>query len=278
MSKIIFLDIDGTLIDHDVIHGIPTSSKEAIALARANGHKCIICTGRVKSSVSHDVHDLGFDGAIYAAGCQVEVNNKQLFYTKCDPKLVKLVLDTLTDCGIGYSLEGEYKTFQDEVAHQRFLRMFKEREGMNSEMARFAISAMNFSSIHEFKLDCDPINKCTFFAKDMDSIEKMTAVLSPYFKILVHGEKHMDLINGEMIPLGISKASGMDVILNHYGMDLSDTFAYGDSLNDEEMILHANVGVAMGNAHESIKQLADDVCDRVDQDAIYKSFKKYGLI
>ena len=81
-----------------------------------------------------------------------------------------------------------------------------------------------------------------------------------------------------MIKLGISKASGMDVILEHYGLDLADTFAYGDSLNDEEMILHAKVGIAMGNGRDSIKQIADDVCERVDQDAIYKSFKKYGLI
>lgn len=278
MKKIIFLDIDGTLIDHDVLHGIPESTKEAIAMARENGHKCIICTGRVKSSVSHDVHDLGFDGAIYAAGCHVEVNDQKLFYTQLEPEIVRLVLDTLNQLGIGYSMEGEHKTFQDELAHQRFLTMFKEREGMNSEMARFAISTMNFSSISELNPDLDPINKCTFFAPDMAAIEKMEKVLSPYFKILVHGEKRMGLINGEMIKLGISKASGMDVILEHYGLDLADTFAYGDSLNDEEMILHAKVGIAMGNGRESIKQIADDVCERVDQDAIYKSFKKYGLI
>ena len=145
-------------------------------------------------------------------------------------------------------------------------------------MARFAISTMNFSSISELNPNLDPINKCTFFAPDMAAIEKMEKVLSPYFKILVHGEKRMGLINGEMIKLGISKASGMDVILEHYGLDLADTFAYGDSLNDEEMILHAKVGIAMGNGRESIKQIADDVCERVDQDAIYKSFKKYGLI
>lgn len=278
MNKIIFLDIDGTLIDHDVLHGIPESTKTAIKLARSKGHKCIICTGRVKSSVSHDVHDLGFDGAIYAAGCHVEVNDQKLFYTKLKPDLIRLVLDTLTQLGIGYSIEGEHRTFQDEVAHQRFLTMFKEREGMNSEMARYAISAMNFVSANELDPDVEPINKCTFFAPDMASITKMKAILDPYFKILVHGEKQMHLINGEMILSGISKASGMDVILNHYGLDIADTFAYGDSLNDEEMILHAHVGIAMGNGHDSIKKIADDVCDRVDQDAIYKSFKKYGLI
>lgn len=278
MNKIIFLDIDGTLIDHDVLHGIPESTKTAVKQARLNGHKCIICTGRVKSSVSHDVYDLGFDGAIYAAGCHVEVDDHKLFYTKLKPELIRLILDTLNQLGIGYSIEGEYRTFQDKVAHQRFLTMFKEREGMNSEMARYAISAMNFVSVNELDPEIEPINKCTFFAQDMESIAKMKEVLDPYFKILVHGEKRMNLINGEMILSGISKASGMDVILNHYNLDLADTFAYGDSLNDEEMILHANVGVAMGNGHDCIKMIADDICDRVDQDAIYKSFKKYGLI
>ena len=278
MNKVIFLDIDGTLIDHDVTHGIPETTKTAVRMARENGHKCIVCTGRVKSSVGKDVSDLGFDGAIYAAGAHVEVDEQKLFFTQITPELLQLMLDTLNKYDIGYSIEGELATYQDPIAHQRFLTMLTEREKMNSEMARFMISERNFKPIDELDIHHDPINKCTFFAKDMHSIEQMAKIMNPYFSLLVHGERHGKLINGEMILKDINKASGMDVILKHFGTELKDTFAYGDSLNDKEMIMHAHVGVAMGNGCEEVKAVADDICERVENDAIYHSFKKYELI
>ena len=60
MSKILFIDVDGTLVDYD--NNIPQSAVEAIKIARNNGHKVYICTGRSKSEVYQELWDIGLDG------------------------------------------------------------------------------------------------------------------------------------------------------------------------------------------------------------------------
>ena len=73
MSKILFIDVDGTLVDYD--NNIPQSAVEAIKIARNNGHKVYICTGRSKSEVYQELWDIGLDGMIGGNGSYVEDNN-----------------------------------------------------------------------------------------------------------------------------------------------------------------------------------------------------------
>ena len=63
---------------------------------------------------------------------------------------------------------------------------------------------------------------------------------------------------------------------NH--QDMSKTIGIGDSLNDIELIKTCSLSIAMGNAEEEIKQLADDITSSVDKDGIYKAFKKHNII
>ena len=66
MSKILFIDVDGTLVDYD--NNIPQSAVKAIKIARNNGHKVYICTGRSKSEVYQELWDIGLDGMIGGNG------------------------------------------------------------------------------------------------------------------------------------------------------------------------------------------------------------------
>ena len=86
MSKILFIDVDGTLVDYD--NNIPQSAVEAIKIARNNGHKVYICTGRSKSEVYQELWDMGLDGMIGGNGCYVEdknnvVMNNTITYEQC---------------------------------------------------------------------------------------------------------------------------------------------------------------------------------------------------
>ena len=87
-----------------------------------------------------------------------------------------------------------------------------------------------------------------------------------------------DIIEGEILVKGISKASGIDRVLEYFGADLKDTVALGDSTNDLPMIEHAGLGIAMGNASDQVKEIADYTTTAVDEDGLYNAFKYAGLI
>jgi hydroxymethylpyrimidine pyrophosphatase-like HAD family hydrolase len=67
-------------------------------------------------------------------------------------------------------------------------------------------------------------------------------------------------------------------LLQYLKIDKEDTFAYRDGLNDLEMLEFVQNCIAMGNAKEEVKKAADDITDTHNEDGIYNSFKKYGLI
>ncbi|MFD2670687.1 Cof-type HAD-IIB family hydrolase [Marinicrinis sediminis] len=81
--------------------------------------------------------------------------------------------------------------------------------------------------------------------------------------------------NLEMNPPGVSKASGLQSICRLLGLDMSQVIAVGDSLNDLAMIHEAGLGVAMGNAQESVKVAADFVTLDNEQDGVAEVVKKY---
>ena len=78
--------------------------------------------------------------------------------------------------------------------------------------------------------------------------------------------------------LGNTKQLGIDQICRHFGIDVTDTMAIGDGGNDIPMLRHAGIGVAMGNANDTVKAEADYVTDTVDQDGIAKALQHFGLV
>lgn len=78
MSKIIFLDVDGTLVDYE--GRIPQSAVDAIRQARGNGHRVYICTGRSKAEVYDDIWNIGIDGMIGGNGSYVEDNGEVIMH------------------------------------------------------------------------------------------------------------------------------------------------------------------------------------------------------
>ncbi|MBW5377106.1 Cof-type HAD-IIB family hydrolase, partial [Brachyspira pilosicoli] len=74
------------------------------------------------------------------------------------------------------------------------------------------------------------------------------------------------------------KHIGIDKIIEHYGIKLEETIAFGDGGNDISMIKHAHIGVAMGNANKEVKEIADYITDDVDNNGIYNALKHFNII
>ena len=82
----------------------------------------------------------------------------------------------------------------------------------------------------------------------------------------------------DISPLGGTKQNGIDQFLQHYNIDLSETMAFGDGGNDIQMLEHVAIAIAMGNANDEVKNIADYVTDDVEHDGIMKALQHFQLI
>ena len=69
----------------------------------------------------------------------------------------------------------------------------------------------------------------------------------------------------------------MELICRHFGAALKDAIAFGDSMNDAAMLECAGLSVAMGNACDELKAMADIICEDVAHDGVYQAFCRLGL-
>ncbi len=85
------------------------------------------------------------------------------------------------------------------------------------------------------------------------------------------------LKNIEVNPKGITKAKGLELVCQRLGIEMKNVMAAGDSLNDLAMIKAAGLGVAMGNAQEAVKKVADWVTATNEEDGVAKAIRKWAL-
>ena len=93
MSKIIFIDVDGTLVDYE--NKLPQSAVKAIRQARSNGHKVYICTGRSRAEVYPEIWAIGLDGMIGGNGAYVEDNGKVVEHKLITLDILRVIMDSL---------------------------------------------------------------------------------------------------------------------------------------------------------------------------------------
>ena len=82
----------------------------------------------------------------------------------------------------------------------------------------------------------------------------------------------------DIIPKGSDKSVGIDCMLERHGLLLCQTMAFGDGGNDMGMLRHANIGIAMGNAEEQVKSIADYVTTAVDDHGVVNALRHFGLL
>lgn len=274
--KSIFLDVDGTLVSgHDTIR---PKVKEAIDKARQNGHKIFICTGRNKTGIKHELAKVNFDGIITSAGSYIEIENEVIHTTFFDKSLVNKITKVFDDNNIFYNYECTDITFMPRKMVELFVggvnydpSDVKLQETLKNELEKFNIqelSSYNNQNIH----------KICFIATDQKDVEQAKIQLNEDVNMVIHDIFDETTINGELISKIDNKATAIKKVIEYLGIDQEDTIAFGDSMNDYEMINFVACGVAMGNACQELKNTASRICRSVDEDGIYYEFIELGLI
>lgn len=268
MKKIIFLDVDGTLVGPG--HIMPESAKVAIQKARTNGHIVVVCTGRTNSSIPDWLRNVGFDGIIASAGANVFWNGEEI-YNSYIPKeelyIVSKILDKHNASTVFQGRDGRFVT----EAHREAIDTFFGNIGRNSDSNPFQMTVV------DEPYNMDAIESGVYINSDAD-IEQIQKEIGNKVKITGASFGKERTYNGEFTLDGINKATGMKILIEHLGLTRDDIIAFGDGPNDFEMIEYAKTGVVMGNGVDELKAIADMVTTNVLDDGIYNGFKKLNLI
>ena len=277
MSKIIFIDVDGTLVDYDNV--LPTSAVDAIRKARANGHKVYISTGRSRAEVYQEIWDIGLDGMIGGNGSYVEDNEQVVMHQLITPEQSRRIVDWLHERKLEFYLESNNGLFASENFETRGEPVMQEysarkgKDGADKVTVRQAFPEMIFGG----ELYRDDLNKVSFILESYDDFLAAKEAF-PDLQAGTWGGVGETALFGDLGVKGITKAHAIDELLKHIGGRIEDTIAFGDAKIDIPMFEYCAVGVAMGNGGEEIKAIADFVTDAVAEDGIANAFKRLGLI
>ena len=275
-KKLIFLDVDGTLVA--AFKGPSALVAEAVRGARENGHRVVLCTGRNMPIIGSDIMDIGFVGVIASAGSHVEVAGNVLFDQLLAEEVIQECLSVFHAHGIYCRLETEEGIYSDP--EMEALVKTAKADRRNSELIRMQQEFKSRLSMQPYeKYPGRGAYKVCFTGTSMESIEQTKEILGDRFSYAVHAfASSKDFFNGEIIPKEIGKGRGVELVRQYYGVDRSDTVAFGDSMNDYEMMEAVGVSVAMGNACDELKSMADRICEEVSEDGIYHEFSRMGLL
>lgn len=274
-QKLIFLDIDGTLC----VPGSnvpPASALEAIRKARAAGHLVFLCTGRNLGMLS-PLLQYGFDGVVGSSGGYITCGDSVIYDCPMTPAQQKTAMEVLVKNGVFRTVECRDRSYTDE-GFKEFLKE-KARCDSNSEVLRWREQIekdLGIRPMSEYK--GDPIYKMVLMCENRSQLDEPVAVLSEDFAIVIQDDTSKGYVNGEMVLRCFDKGQAVRRVCDHFGLPLSDTFGYGDSMNDLEMIEVVGHSVVMANGSETLKAMADEVCPAVDADGLYASFRHNGLI
>lgn len=249
----LFFDIDGTIAKND----LPPSGAVADALrrARANGHMLFICTARTRCDIYPAITDIGFDGVISGSGSHIEIDGNVVFHAALADAAVSAIIKSLLANHVTGILEGRDRLYIVPGA----CPVPWELEKITSP----------------FPLPPDmQIQKFTMHLTAEQDYQAVSEQFLEEFDLFSNDSKTFL----EFISKKNTKGTALRYVLEYYGADAERSVAFGDSMNDLEMIRTSGIGVALGNGHPAVLRSADLVTGSIDQDGVATALTTLGMI
>ena len=253
-KKMIFLDLDGTLMDDQ--KNVPEYNMSAIKEALAQGHKVIICTGRPLCSAKKQFPVLGMEGE----GCYAITYNGGLIYDIYHQKT--LFKQTLPLEYVRYIFQKaeEHGIYMQTYSDDEILCHRDTKEGQDYS-TRLKIERAIVPDVFEVLGDEEPCKTLAIAdGYDHKRLEAFRNVFNDWApgKVDIFFSCYEFL---EFVPVGISKGAGIRFLADYLNIPMENTIAVGDAENDIPMIEAAGLGVAMKNASDDIKKYADYITE-----------------
>lgn len=255
--SIIFFDIDGTLLTHD--KELPLSTKEAIFKLKELGHEVAIATGRAPFMFEDLRNELDINTFVSYNG-QYVVYRGEVLYTN---PLNITSLEKLTAA----ALQNNHPV------------VFMDHEDMKANVPEHAYIK---ESIDTLKINVFPTHDPHYY-KGRELFQ--TLLFCPEGEEKQYEQVYADFdfvrwhpVSVDILPSGGSKAKGIEKIVEALDIPKERQYAFGDGLNDMEMLSTIHHSVAMGNAEESVKAVAKYVTKSVEDNGITHGLQMVGLL
>lgn len=256
MFQAAFFDIDGTLVSFNT-HSIPQSTIDAIHMIRQKGVKVFIATGRPLPFINN-LTGLEYDGIMSVNGaCCLDADGNIISKNTVNREDIERLIDDARQhpMPIAFAANDKAIVANADAALPHLQEVFTLLD-----------ITLPPSRPIEDALDMEVLQVIAFF-----SAEEEERIMHDILKGCDANRWHPYF--ADCVAKGTNKATGIDAICSHYGIELKDTIAFGDGGNDITMLQHAGIGIAMGNASEEVKAHADMITDTVDNNGIAKALK-----
>lgn len=262
MSSIIFFDIDGTLVTEDERAIIPDSTREAIKKTREKGNITFINSGRTAFNISPRVKELGFDGYICGCGTYIEYSGDVILSSTIEKKKCREIAELMRECNVTPVYEHSEGYFFDDKAPMT--------DGLKYFMEVFVDSGIDVTGrVEDNNFGFD---KFVIWVNPKSDMEKFRKEIGKDFSIIDRGDGFF-----ENVPLGFSKATGIQHILNKLNIPMANAYAIGDSANDLPMLEAVPNSIAMGGA-EVIYPYVSYITTPIEENGIANALSHFGLI
>ncbi|MFP3121594.1 Cof-type HAD-IIB family hydrolase [Ectobacillus funiculus] len=255
--SVIFFDIDGTLLNHD--KELPSSTKEAIFELKEQGHEVAIATGRAPFMFEDLRKELDIRTFVSYNGQYVVLNNEVLY---ANPLNISS-LEKLTEAALHNNHPVVFMDHEDMKAN------VPEHNYIKESIATLKISRFPAHDPHYYK--GRELYQTLLFCPEGEEQQ-----YEQEFKDFDFVRWHP--VSVDILPKGGSKAKGIEKLVEKLGFPEERQYAFGDGLNDIEMLLAIKNSVAMGNAEELVKASAKYVTKSVEDDGILHGLQMVGLL
>ena len=262
-KKIAFFDIDGT-ITSEIDGSIPESTIEAIRKSKKNGNLMFINTGRCFQNLEERFKEIGFDGYVCGCGTNIYYNDKELLHISQTQKITLKILEQARKTNVDILFESKTGVAPDLT-----------RPIINEE-ARVLIDAfkkMNYQLEFDFDLGKYICDKFVIWFENDNQLKEFRNVSDLYFECIDRGRYFR-----EFVPIGYSKATGIQYLLDYFEMNLNDVYVFGDSNNDLSMIKYAPNSIAMGNYESDLLlKYVSYVTEKASNNGIKQALEHFGF-
>lgn len=260
-KSIVFFDYDGTLVDEsEKIYRPTEATLNSIKKLKENGHLAVLATGRAKCYVPQTGID--WDGYITSNGAHAELNGVSVFDKLVPDELVKKLVDKSKEYGYMYVLENQDECYTNGFDNEHFI----------DTLNFFDIPREHFKRVSE----AEKIKAYKMFLT-FDNMESFEAIKREFEGEFIMG-KHRTNMSCDVDIAGNNKGMSIGKIADAAGVDIKDTYAFGDSINDFEMMKSVGTGIAMGSHIEGLEKLCEFVTETVKNEGITKGLERVGLI
>jgi cof-like hydrolase len=260
MIRALFFDIDGTLVSFNT-HKVAQSTIDGLNIAKERGIKIFISTGRPLSFINNleDIEHL-IDGYITTNG-SYNFMGKSVISMHSIPKEEVLTL-------VDYLNKHEYPAILVGTDNTAVINH-------KPIVDRIVIDTLNITNI-DFSITAKTVLQQDILQITPFITQEQQDIIMPQIPHCASERWHPEFI--DTVNKQASKGKALSDIVAYNDLLISETMAFGDGGNDISMLLKAGVGVAMGNANDNVKAMANYVTSSTDDDGIYKALKHFEVI